>query len=56
MGQLKSLGYSVVYEYNPIDQLVHYTVHCGEELVDMGLADEITFEGKLKEVCNYHGC
>lgn len=49
--QLQGLGYTVAYTYEPIDQLVHYTVHCEGLLVDMGLADEITFEGKLKEVC-----
>ncbi len=49
--QLRGLGYIVTYEYNPIDQLVYYIVYCGEDLIDMGLADEITLEGKLKEVC-----
>lgn len=50
--QLMKLGYSIAYTFNPVEQLVYYTVHCGEDLVDMGMADEITLEGQLKEICD----
>lgn len=48
---LMELGYRVVFEYDPIEQLIYYTVWCGDELFDVGLADEMNWEKKLKEVC-----
>lgn len=50
--QLQSLGYRVIYEYDPITQLIQYIVWCGDKMVDVGMADEITFEEQLKEVCD----
>ena len=48
--QLIRLSYVVSYEYNPVEQLIYYQVWCGDILIDMGLADEITFEGELSRV------
>lgn len=48
--QLVKLGYNLMYEYNPIEQQIYYTVMCGDRMIDMGLADEITFEGILQDI------
>lgn len=48
--QLKKLGYTLTYEYNPMTQLVEYRVWCEGEIVDLGQADEITFSDRLKEI------
>lgn len=49
--QLRELGYNVLYEYNPMEQRVYYQVWCGEKLLDLGLADELNWEDKLRSIC-----
>lgn len=50
--QLEGLGYDVSFDCDPVTQSVTYIVRCEGEIVDMGVADEVSLSRELKEICD----